>query len=64
MIHHEFESLVRRIDDERVPVEALDDDYIFNTKIVIWETLLLPGKSIARIAQEFSELNILSHLEA
>lgn len=32
MIHHELESLIRRIDDQWVPVEALDDDHVFDAE--------------------------------
>lgn len=53
MIHDEFEGLVGRINDERIPVVATHDYGVFNTQVIIGELFLLPLDSILWLRQEF-----------
>lgn len=64
MIHHEFERLVRRINDQWVPVEALDNNHILDAKLITWQTLLFPVQSLTWLAQKLTELKIVSNLQA
>lgn len=54
MIHDELESLVRRINDKRVPVETTHNDGIFDAQIIIWKLFLLPHNSVLRLGKELS----------
>lgn len=58
VIHYEFESLVRWINDQGIPVEMLDDDHVFDAQIITWKALLFPSQSIAWDTQELNELDV------
>lgn len=52
MIHDELKSLVRRVNDEGVPVKATHNDGIFNAQVIIWKFFLLPHNSVLRFGKE------------
>ena len=52
MIHYVFESLIGRINYERVPVIPFQYDCILDTKLVVWKLLHLPVQAVGRFGQE------------
>ena len=43
----------RRIYNQRIAIKALEDDSIFRTKIINWQTMLLPLETLICSGQKF-----------
>jgi len=51
LVHDELGGLARRVNDERIAVEAVQHNGILSAQVISWQTVRLPAQAVVGIRQ-------------